>query len=402
MDFGLTGSRVVDPTRGWDGPEEVWVQAGQRVGPHETTVTDGTGWVSGPGLVDLYAHSGEPGHERRETLASLAAAAQAGGYQRLTLLPDTRPALDQVNILRALHNTWASPVQLGLLAAMTLGQAGEQTVEAGELAPWVVGFTDAQPVGNWRQLRNFLEYVQPLARPVFVYAREGQLTQGVAREGATALALGLAGVPEVAETSGLQTLLALVRLTGTPVHVMRLATAGGVYLIRQAKQEGLPVTASVTVSHLIHTEDELWSLDPHLRFDPPLGSNLDRAALLAGLRDGTVDAIATDHTPWTYAEKTLPFTQTPAGSIMLELSLSLLWSRLVALGDLEALTLWTALSTGPRRILGLTDDTPGAMGWVAFNPAEPWQVNHQNLHSLSPATPWWGEMLQGRVCRMWF
>jgi len=172
-------------------------------------------------------------------------------------------------------------------------------------------------------------------------------------------------------------------------------------VIRAAKAEGLPITASVTVSHLMHTEAELWSLEPNLRFDPPLGNEADRAGLLAGLGDGTLDAIASDHSPWTYTEKTVPFTQTPPGGIMLELALPLLWTHLVEPGFLDALTLWRALSLGPRRVLGLNDVTPGATGWMAFDPGQSWEVNASNLHSRSAATPWWGKVLQGRVCRIW-
>ncbi len=396
MKFTLTGSRVLDPSQNSDQVRDISWQEGVLGEPQSSLpLTAGAGWVSGPGLVDLYAHSGEPGYEQRETLASLVKAGYAGGFTQLTLLPDTCPALDQVSSLRLVQSM--APATLNVLGAMTKGCRGEHLVEFGEMADWVAGFTDNQPITNWQQLRHVLDYVRPFNKPIFVYPRDQRFQQGVAQESSLALALGLTTSPALAETSALETLLELVRLTGTQVHVMRLATAGGVALMRRAKDEGLPVTCSVTVAQLIHSEEELVTLDPLLRFEPPLGNKIDHQALLAGLRDGTIDAIATDHTPWTYAEKMVPFTQAPAGAIMLELALPLLWSQLVTPGHLEALTLWRALTMGPTEILRL----PSNPSWITFDPEQAWQVSAETLHSLSTATPWLGKWLKGKVCGVW-
>jgi len=372
--------RVIDPWQGID---------------HYEASQDWAGLVRGPALTDLYAHSGEPGNEQRETFVSLLQAAQAGGYGEITILPDTQPPLDQVSTIRALPLALNPSLKVNVLGAMTLGCRGEQPVEAQELAPWVAGFTDNRPIAQWSILRNFLEYSQSLGRPLFVFPRTAQLHRGVAREGKIALELGLPSLPDWAETSAVGTLLELVRLTGTPLHLMRLGTAAGIALVRQGKAAGLPISASVTVAQLIHTETEILSLDPQWRFDPPLGSVLDQQALWEGLRDGTIDAIASDHTPWTYAEKTLPFTQAPSGSLMLELALPLLWSHLVVPGHLEALTLWRALTVGPRRILGKIDPLER---WITFDPETHWTVNPSTIHSLSSNSPWWGKTVQGKVC----
>ncbi len=355
-----------------------------------------TGWVWGPALVDLYAHSGAPGHEERESLATLAQAAQQGGYGEITILPTTTPPLDQVNQIRAVQSAYQlleTPVRINCLGALTQGCAGKTLVEAGEISPYVVGFTDNRPVHHWTQLALFMDYLHPLNRTLFIYARHP--TGGIAQESATALALGLPTIADWVETTALEQLFALVRMTGVRVHIMRLATQGGVAGVRRAKQEGLPITCSVAAIQLLLTESALLSLDPLVRFDPPLGSSRDQQALITGLADGTIDAIASDHTPWTYGEKTLPFTQAPPGAVMLELALPLLWSHLVTPGHLEAQTLWRALSLNPARILH--PDQTFSTHEICFDPEQEWLVHSTTLKSRSGATPWWGQRVRGRV-----
>lgn len=382
--------RVMD--LGWDTE-----RAERTVSSAPDRIIEGHGrLVVGPGLTDLYARSGEPGYEERETLDSLAAAARAGGYSRVTLLPSTTPPVDdpaQVDFLR--KHFPAMGVEPIVLGAISHGLAGEQLAEVGYLAEaGVAGFTDDRPIQNWMLLRRFLDYVRVLNKPVLLWPCLSALAGGIALEGQWSIRLGLSGMPVQAQTTALAMMLELVVLSGTPVHFMRLSTARSVDLLRQAKASGLPVSGSVTIHHLIHGSPELESYDPCLRFDPPLGNPEDQLALIEGVADGTIDAVASDHTPWTYEEKHLPFAQAPAGSIALELVLPLIW-RLVAEGRLSALRAWEVLSTGPEQVLRLEAQQRTTL--VMFDPNRRWEVNQQSLHSRSLATAWLGKTVQGKV-----
>jgi dihydroorotase len=344
-----------------------------------------------PGLVDLYSHSGEPGHEERETLESLLKGARAGGFVEVAILPDTEPVIDDPALVSWLKKQAPS---LHIFASLTVGAQGKELVDTEELLrAGVIGFTTEDALKDLTLTRRFLEYLGPKTAPVFLWPQHPSLAQGVAREGVWSTELGLTGVPMQAETIAVSAILDLITLTGTPVHLMRISCQESVERIRAAKAKGLPVTCSVTVAHLLHTVEELVSFDPHLRVNPPLGTLEDQAALIAGLADGTVDAIATDHSPWTYEEKVVPFAVAPPGMVMLELALPLLWMRLIETKKLKALDLIRALTIGPRAVLGL----PSSPSWVLFDPQTTWTVNSQTLQSISQATPWWGRTVQGRV-----
>lgn len=398
--------RRLDPAAGLDSVDD-WLwdaatgQMSRADGPPavpERTI-DGEGrLIVGPSLCDLYAHSGEPGHEEREDLRSLAAAALAGGYSQVALLPDTDPPVDeaaQVDSLRRKLPLFG--IEALVLGAMTRSLKGESLADLADLSEaGVAGFTDARPITNWALLRRFLDYAAVFEKPVLVWPCLAALATGVALEGTWAVRLGLSARPVQAETIALTGLLELVRLTGRPIHLMRLSTARAVELVRQAKAEGLPITASTTIYHLSHASPELTGFDPRLRFDPPLGNPEDRAALIAALADGTIDAVVSDHTPWTYEEKTLPFALAPAGAIALELTLPLLWT-LVRGGSLDPLRAWAALSSAPRSILAL-ENAP--QSYVLFDPDQSWTPDSQTLKSRSQSTIWYGRPLQGRVLEL--
>jgi dihydroorotase len=381
--------------------------------PSDTIVQDCTGFVVGTGLVDLYSHSGEPGFEDRETLNSLLSAATAGGFTRLALLPDTQPAVDSpagVEWLRsqmqqrqlATGNSHLAQPTLYQWGALTLGTKGEQMVELLELAEAdVVGFADGKPIASIVLLRRLLEYGQVLQKPIALYCCDRALTgNGAVREGLEAIRLGLPSSPVSAETVPLAALLECVAEIGTPVHLMRVSTARGVALIRAAKAQGLPLTASTTWMHLLLNVTDAQSYDPSLRLDPPLGNPTDQAALIQGIQDGTLDAIAIDHTPLSYEEKTVAFSEAPPGAIGLELALPLLWQAFVASEQWSALTLWRSLSTHPARCLGQTPPTiapnhPAEL--VVFDPQQSWQVIPDTLKSRSSNTPWLNQEIRGRV-----
>jgi dihydroorotase len=416
--------RILDPVSGTDRLADVLITDGAIKAvetkisemPANTRIRDCRGLILGPGLVDLYSHSGEPGFEERETWSSLLAAAATGGFTRLAVLPDTAPPLDNPSGLAALNqkmqgirNTTVAAnftPHLYCWGALTLGVEGQQMTELASLAAaGVMGFADGRPLSNLLLLRRLLEYLQPLGKPVALWACDRQLAgNGVMREGLQSIGLGLPGNPAMAESAALAAVLEVVEAIGTPVHLMRVSTSRSVQLIQEAKAKGLPITASTTWMHLLLSTEDLWSYNPNLRLDPPLGNPADRAALIQGLREGILDAIAIDHTPYTYEEKTVAFAEAPAGVIGLEIALPLLWHHLVETGDWSALELWQHLSTSPAVCL---QQTPAAIAsnqpaeLVLFDPKETWKVVKHTLKSHSTNTPWLGQELTGRVVQTW-
>ncbi|GAB4458693.1 MAG: dihydroorotase [Elainellaceae cyanobacterium] len=424
--------RLLDPVSATDRVVDVWLEAGSvraiadDVEPPsaDVTVTDASGLVLGPALVDLYSHSGEPGYESRETLASLHRAARAGGFGRVLLLPDTDPAIPggiASQIATPADVEWIrqhAPVGLPRLqpwAALTLDAKGDQMTELGELAQTdIAGFADGRPIRQWGLLRRSLEYAQALNRPIALWCCDETLRgNGVMRDGPDAIRFGLPGAPAIAETAPLAALLECIAQIGTPVHLMRVSTARSVALIAQAKASGLPITASTTWHHLLLNTQAVGCYDPNLRLEPPLGTPEDQAALIEAVRNGVLEAIAIDHSPYTYEEKTVPFAEAPPGAIGLELALPLLWQQLVEPGHLPALTLWQALSTNPLRCLGeqpeaipvgiasrIAPDTPTPL--TLFDPRSLWKVTRQTLQSRSANTPWLGQEIQGQVVQVFF
>ncbi len=443
--------RVIDPVSGTDQIADVLITDGkiQAVAAHicdispDTQIRDCRGLVLGPGLVDLYSHSGEPGFEERETLLSFLQAAAAGGFTRVSILPDTSPSIDNPALVAQVQNKGgemrrmremgekqkinlsppAPPLPLlQVWGAITLDVAGKQMTELADLAnAGVVGFSDGLPWENLALVRRVLEYLQPLDKPVAFWPSDRLLTaNGVMREGAEAIRLGLPPIPASAETTAIASLLELVAATSTPVHIMRVSTARSVDLIASAKAAGLPITASTTWMHLLLDTRAVKSYNTSLHLDPPLGNPSDVAALRAGVRAGVVDAIAIDHAPYTYEEKVQAFAESPPGAIGLELVLPLLWQYLVETGEFTALELWGALSTRPAECLGqkVNAITGGGRFAIAtevtasnapnqpaeltlFDPQQIWKVERKNLYTLSSNTPWLGQQLKGRVVQTW-
>jgi dihydroorotase len=414
----IRGVRCLDPVNHQDQVADVLIQDGAiaAIGPDlampagaDGIEISGAGKVLGPGLVDLYSHSGEPGYESRETLASLSKSAIAGGITRLAVLPDTDPPVDNpaaVAGIRQFRLSGHPSPQLQVWGALTLGAQGEQMAELGELAAaGVVGFGDGQPIADLRLLLRLLEYAHPLGKPVMLWGCDRSLSaHTVTRDGVDAHRQGLPGAPAIAESIAVAAILEAVTMTGTPVHLQRISTARAVSQIAQAKAAGLPITASTPWLHLLKSTADLASYDPNLRLDPPLGTPEDQAALIGAVKAGVLDAIAVDHTPYSYEEKTVPFGVTPPGVIGLELMLPLLWHRFVESGDWPALTLWRALSTQPAQCLSqapaqLQPHHPAEL--VLFDPATPWTVTAANLRSQSTNTAWLGQSIPGQVERVW-
>lgn len=417
--------RIIDPVSETDQIADVLIADGyiQAVGSNlsisnispDTVFRDCQGLILGSGLVDLYSHSGEPGFEDRETLTSLLQAAAAGGFTRITILPDTSPAIDNPAAVAQLLQKGQraisppSPSTLPLLSlwgALTADVAGKQMTEFADLvASGVVGFADGACVESLGLMRRVLEYLQPTGKPIAFWCCDRLLmSNGVMREGQDSIRLGLPGNPAISETTAIASLLELVAATNTPVHIMRVSTARSVELIKTAKSQGLPVTASTAWMHLLLDTKAIKSYNTSLRLEPPLGNPSDLKALRAGVRLGIIDAIAIDHTPHTYEEKVQAFAEALPGAIGFELALPLLWQYLVESGEFTALELWKALSSRPADCLGqktqaIARDQKAEL--TLFNPKESWKVNRENLYTLSHNTPWLGQQLTGRVIQTW-
>ncbi len=413
--------RVLDAVTQMDQVNDVLVQGGkiQAIAnpitdwPAEAEVIAGESKVLIPGLVDLYSHSGEPGHEDRETLASLLRAGRAGGFTRLGVLPTTEPAIDNPAMVekllsqrQALAAAEPNVPHLYPWGALTQSAQGQQMTELAELAQTpIVGFADGRSLQNPLLTQRLLEYLKPLNRPVAMWPCDTTLRgNGVARSGPSAVIYGFVDDPALSETAALAALLEIVAAVGTPVHIMRLSTARGVELVQRAKAEGLPITASVSWMHLIFNSRNLDSYDPNLRLAPPLGNPEDLVALMTGVKNGTIDAIAIDHRPHTYEDKTVGFPAAPPGAIGLDLAWSVLWDAFVQTSLWEPLTLVQALSTNPARLWGQAPPTlqpQQSAEMVLFDPAQAWTVTPDSLESLSNNTPWLGQTLKGQVLQTW-
>ena len=430
--------RIIDPASQTDKVADVSIVDGyvktisERISDIaiDTKIHDARGLVLGTGLVDLYSHSGEPGREQRDTLNSLLLAAAAGGFTRVSILPDTSPPIDNSALVGQLlqkSNDLNSPLsrnqlenrfvasslltmtsfpRLNIWGALTLDVAGKQMVEVADLAAiGVVGFADGKPLENLGLLRRILEYLKPMNKPIAIWPCDRNLaSSGVMREGKYSIRFGLPGNPATSETTALAGLLELVATTGTPVHLMRISTARSVELIATAKQKGLPITASTTWMHLLLDTSSIESYNQNLRLEPPLGNPEDLIALRQGVRTGIIDGIAIDHSPYSYEEKTVSFSEAPPGAIGLELALALLWENLVETNKFTALELWKALSKGPAECLNQDSPAifPGQKAELTlFNPEKIWKVDTPNLYTLSKNTPWLGQKLKGKVMRTW-
>ncbi|MDJ0660358.1 MAG: dihydroorotase [Crocosphaera sp.] len=372
--------------------------------PPNTKTIEGKGLVLAPGLMDLYSYSGEPGYEDRETLKSLAASAIAGGFTRIALLPQTQPPVDNLATLTHLQQQtqFLPSVTFDFWGTFSHQAQGQQITELTELAKaGVIGFTDNQGVENIGLLRRVLEYLKPLKKPLALVAEFPALKgNGVMREGYFSTRYGLTGNPAMTEATAVATILEMVAVIQTPVHLMRVSTRRAVELIAWGKARGIPITASTTWMHLLLDSENIGTYDPNLRLDPPLGNPEDRIALIEGIAQGIIDAIAVDHHGYTYEEKTVPFAESPPGAIGLELVLPLLWQTLVETKTWSALQLWKALSSNPRKCLGQIVNpikVGNPLELIVFDPKETWTVTASTLHSLNQNTPWLGQQIQGKV-----
>lgn len=406
MNIAIVGGRVLDPGSGRDELADVAIAAGRIVGIGRIAPDfaverrlDASGCIVAPGLVDLAARLREPGHEHKGLLESELAAAAAGGVTSLVCPPDTDPTLDEPGLVEMLkfRARKLSRCRLFPLGALTRGLGGEVLTEMSALTDaGCVGFSQAEhPVADTQVLLRALQYAATYGYTVWLRPQDRWLGQGVAASGPLATRLGLSGVPVAAETIALHTIFELVRATGARVHLCRLSSAAGVAALRAAKAEGLPLTADVSINSLHLTDLDIGYFNAAMRLQPPLRSARDRDALRAGLADGTLDALVSDHVPMGADEKMLPFAEATPGASGLELllGLALAWGESGA-GLRRALEV---VSVGPVRALGgalgSLADSAGRLveGGVAdlcvFDPDQRWPVTPESLRSQCKHTP---------------
>src|SRR5512140_3659175 len=408
----IRGGRIVDPTQRLDGIGDVLLQggkvvaAGQGIGtPDGVTILDATGLIVAPGLIDVHVHLREPGHEDRETIATGAAAAVAGGFTSVCAMPNTDPVIDNqgaVGFVKAKGES-AGLARVYPIGCVSVGQRGEQLAEFGEMvgAGAVAVSDDGHPVMSSHLMRTALEYALTFGIPVADHCEDMPLAlSGQMHEGLVSTRLGLKGIPAAAEEIHVARDVILSELTGGHVRLCHMSARGSVELIRRAKDKGLRVTAEACPHHFTLTHERCEGYDTNAKMNPPLREAADREAIREGLRDGTIDVIATDHAPHHYDAKEREFDDAPNGIIGLETALGLAITELVDTGVLTLPELVRRMSTTPARIFNLPGGTL-AVGApadvVVFDPAAEWEVQPGAFFSKSRNTPFAGRRLHGRA-----
>ena len=405
-DLVLEGIRVVDPTQGIDEVLTVTVEKGlvTRMEPSPASVTE-RGRVLAPAFIDPHVHLRTPGREDEEDLASGTRAAAGGGYCAILAMPNTEPVVDSAAVLGSLieraHVDAEIPV--GFFAAISKGQEGAELTEMVELAErGAIGFTDdGRPVQSPGLLRRALQYHQVTARRIAVHCEEPTLSRGgQMHEGAVSAELGFAGYPSVAESVMVGRDLALAAYEEQPLHLLHVSARESVDELRVAQAQGVAATGEVTPHHLCLTDEAIRTLDANLKMNPPLRSEVDRAALIEALRDGTLAAIATDHAPHAAFEKEVPFEEAPFGVTGLETSFAVLYTKLVEPGVVPLEVVLERMSAGPARIYGLEPPriAVGAPANLAVIDLETtWSPSEDAFRSRSANSWLLGATLRGKV-----
>jgi dihydroorotase len=411
MSLLIRGGRVVDPLTGTDRIADVLIEDGQvaavagGIDPGGHRLLDAAGCVVTPGLIDLHVHLRDPGLTHKEDIASGTAAAVRGGFTTIACMANTVPPIDHPAIVEYVRSiaSKTGACHVVPVGAITKGLAGEELAPIGGLvaAGAAAISDDGAAVANAGLLRRAMVYASMYGLPVMEHCEDRALSGGgVMHEGHWSAVLGLHGIPPVSEEAVLARDLLVAESAGAHLHVLHVSTAGSVRLIREAKRRGVRVTAEVTPHHLALTDEAVAGFDPNCKMNPPLRSSEDRDALREGLRDGTIDAIATDHAPHSVEEKMVEFDQAPFGVIGLETALGVALTVLVHTGLLALPELIRAMSTAPASILGLPGGrlSPGAPGDLTILDLDrTWIVDPSTFTSKSRNTPFAGWELTGKA-----
>ena len=411
----ITNARLLDPASGLDAPGALLIRDGLIAdcgaglnAPEGATVVDAAGACLAPGLIDLRANLGEPGAEHRETIASAAQAAAAGGITTICVLPDTDPALDDPALISFIARRGEATGSVTLLpyGAATAGCAGKELAEYGLLREaGAIAFTDGvRAIASARSMRLALSYARAFGSFIVQHPEEPSLAAGgAATEGELATRLGLPGITPAAEAIMVARDIALARITGGHVHFAHISTAAALDLIRAAKAEGLAVTCDTAPPYFDLNETAIGDYRSYAKLSPPLRTEADRQAVVAALTDGTIDAIASDHQPRDADDKRLPFAQAEAGGAGLATLLGVTLARVHA-GDVPLLTALGLLTARPANLLDLPQGrlAKGAPAdLVLFHPDRGWKVEAGKLPGKAQNSPFDGRALEGRVLGTW-
>ncbi|NBV45449.1 MAG: dihydroorotase [Planctomycetia bacterium] len=406
----VRGGRVIDPSQAIDRIDDLLVRdgvvaaIGRAAGPTDESL-DATGMIVAPGLVDMHVHLREPGREEDETIETGTRAALAGGFTSVACIPNTEPPIDTQAAVGFIHQkaARADTCNVFVVGCVSRDRAGKELADIGGLfeAGAVAFSDDGAPVYDAELMRRALEYCRMFDVPILAHEEVLELTRGgVMHEGLVSLALGLGGMPAAAEEIMIGRDIALAACTGGRLHVMHVSTAGGVAQVREAKARGIRVTAEACPHHFTLTDEALRGFDANCKMSPPLRTAADVEAIIAGLADGTIDCIATDHAPHAREKKMLELDRAPFGILGLETAIGLAVTQLVAPGRIDWLRLIDAMSTAPARILGVPRGTlrPGAVADITIiDPDATWEVDVAAFRSKSVNSPFHGWTLRGRA-----
>ncbi len=403
---------VVDPRRGRVGPGHVGVKAGKIAyvesgNPQGAAVPvfDGGGLHLSPGFVDIHVHLREPGFEYKETIRTGAMAAVAGGFTSIACMPNTDPPIDEKSVVDFILRKAkaAGFAKVYPVATATKGRKGEALSEYGELveAGAIAVSDDGAPVPTAQMARRVMEYVSKYGIPFVEHCEDMSVTaDGVMHEGFYSTKLGLSAIPSYGEEICLARDLLILKTVPAKYHAAHPSSRGSVDLVRDAKRRGLPVTAETAPHYISLTDADLETFDTHLKVNPPIGGSEDRDALIEGLKDGTIDCIASDHAPHAPQEKQVEFQEAPNGAVGLETTFSILMTHLVKPGHLSLPQALALVTHRPAAVMGIpagTLDAGAAADIVLFDPDEEWTVVGGELHSKSKNSPFIGRTLAGKV-----
>ena len=407
----VRGARVVDPVEGVDAvldvriDEGVVAALGTELDTNSHRVIEGAGLVLAPAFVDPHVHLRTPGREDEEDIASGTAAAAAGGYCAILAMPNTDPVVDSAATLGSLIDAARvqAEVSVGFLASITKGQRGAELTEMGELADaGAVGFTDdGVPVAAPGLMRRALQYGAVAGRRIALHCEETTLSRdGQMHEGEVSAELGFTGYPSVAESVMVERDLALAAYERQPLHLLHLSAWESVQAVRRARTEGVQATAEVTPHHLCLTDEAVRSLDPNLKMNPPVRAPSDRTALIEGLKDGTITAIATDHAPHARHEKDVPFEAAPFGVTGLETAFAAVYTKIVEPGLVPLEVVLERMSAGAARAYGLDEPRIGvgkSANLVLLDLNASYRVTEEGFRSRSANSWLLGETLKGKI-----
>ena len=408
----IKNGRMLDPASGTDAARDVWIDAGRisRVSPPENSAgtpissngetLDAAGLVIAPGFIDLHCHLREPGGESSETIETGTRAAARGGFTAVCPMPNTRPVNDNASVTRAILDRSASVASTHVwpIGAASIGSRGEGLSEIGAMqkAGIVAVSDDGRPIATAKLLRQVMDYCRALDLPVIDHCEDSSLFAGaVMREGRQSVRLGLRGMPAATESIAVGRDIQVAELTGCRFHVAHLSSRDSLDLVRAAKKQGLSVSCEVTPHHFTLCDEDVV-YDSRFKMNPPLASTQDREALIAGLANGTVDAIATDHAPHEAALKEVEFDRAPFGVTGFETALGLAL-ELVHAGKLSLMRMVELFTTGPARVLGrkraIAVGEPADL--TIFSMAHPWTFHAKQSASKSTNTPFEGRSFRG-------